>query len=239
MTQPVTAGDVAAGWRPALCHWPGRLPGRRLDDPSSCGTGTSGGASFGCCSGVPGWGGAGRAGDARSASAAGHSVESDDLRLDVRGIAIRRRRLAGGGAVGAVSGQLAALGLSHGAPRRRHALAAGAPPGRQFGEVGANGESAGRQPVPPLRRGHRLGVLRVLPVRPRPAGRSHDAASPGARAVCTAVPCLRTTPAWLQSSLCRPLGGHHHVGYRTGRTTRSRRDRRRRTGWARSSTPIS
>ena len=116
-----------------------------------------------------------------AASAAVDTVEPDGLRRLGRGDRRRDGVAARGCPVGTVGRELPAVGVR----RRVRAMPTStrlvphlAPSSRPVGTVG---RPAGRQPGPPLRRGDRLGVLRVLDVRPRSGRGPHDRPGPVAR----------------------------------------------------------
>ena len=145
------------------------------------------------------------------------------------------RVAARGGAVGAVGRELPAVGVHRRAPRRSRSRAPGAIPDQELGEVGRHRRGADRESVASLRRGHRLGVLGVLAVRPRPGGRPHVVSGAIAGIARAPVPGVRSRGAGRRVRGAAALGGDDDVGHRPdsghGRSPRPRgpapRDRRR------------
>ena len=124
------------------------------------------------------------------------------------------RVAAGGGAVGAVGRELPAVGVHRRAPRRPDHERLDAIPDQELGEVGLHRRRAGREPVAPLRRGHRLGVLGVLALRPRPGRGPHVLSGAVARAARAPVPGLRSRRIDRRVRGAAALGGHDDVRHR-------------------------
>jgi len=147
-------------------------------------------------------------------------MEPDDIRPVDASQPRRSRVVVRGRALGALGRELATVGVYRRPSRRAGARPPDTASGQEFGGVGTDSRCADREPLAPLRREHRLGLLGVLGLRPRAGRRAHVLPSAVAGSVCTRASSVPSTgpgsrpssmcPRIGRSRRCRPSGGSHH-----------------------------